>query len=900
MSVTSLLYKYPLDLTGKNPTNLVLREPHTVGTTSQRAFVTNAGPFYTKDVVVREAVSGRILIPYEQYLILQPYQEASVKTGLEVASIIYITDLTVDTEILVDYQVVGGEFSWTVYALKAMLESLDLDSRPVHWGDIVGRPTEFRPSPHLHDLGDSYGWEYVANQLEGIRNAILLGDAASHDELRQQLALMIESLRDVTDSITAALEAHKANHTNPHVVTAAHVGLGNVLNSRHATDAEANSAANINNAAPTTTYVIDTKNLAAAMRSFNNVTLVPHLADFNNPHKVDKTDVGLSLINNWDISTKVEAEAGASNVKYMTPLRTKEAINVLALVPLNTHIGDATNPHKTTKAQVGLGNLVNELQATVNEAESATNPGIVVPGVKYVNLSGLNAAFNLYYRDITRLHLNDDQNPHKTTKAQVGLDLVSNFPLANVQDAQSAYADNEIIFSTWDRYSHGAKVQWTLAEAVGANLIRFNNGVYYKALINVPANTQLTNTTYWKVNDEATSFEYNSALDTINSTINSSTHIGMVTDMVFKDFDFIADVSSDDTDDDYAGLVAAYFKAADGTESTITVLRNQGTVNGFAVYYNLGFPNARLLFQSQGGIAPVLVNSVLYNPYRILTPGMDNSLKKGWTYRNTVNDPWLPVKFRLRARRIGNRFIFYTSAPNSTTFLTGTDVFTLDLDLPVNADLAALKGSNKIGYMCLSQEGVTWKAISFPWRRNDVYMTPTSTKYELDYFKLKVLNDAYAPKSHSDIVAGNPHGTTKAHVGLGNVENYLFATKLEAESGASATKYMSPVNVAQAIAVQAIVPLNNHINNYTNPHNTTKAQVGLGNIPNAITDLRSLNSSATLLTAKGMFDHSGSADHDARYKPYGQAMEGSLTTYLGCGFMYINGAWRQFWPPLWQ
>ena len=555
MSVTSLLYKYPLDLTGKNPTNLVLREPHTVGTTSQRAFVTNAGPFYTKDVVVREAISGRILIPYEQYLILQPYQEASVKTGLEVASIIYITDFTVDTEILVDYQVVGGEFSWTVYALKAMLESLDLDARPVHWGDIVGRPTEFRPSPHLHDLGDSYGWEYVANQLEGIRNAILLGDAASHDELRQQLALMIESLRDVTDSITAALEAHKANHSNPHVVTAANVGLGNVLNSRHATDAEANAAANILNAAPATTYVIDTKNLAAAMRSFNNVTLVPHLADFNNPHHVDKTDVGLALINNWDVATKVEAEAGTSTVKYMTPLRTKEAITSQAIAPLNAHITNVNNPHATTATQVGLGSVVNAAQATVNETESAMNPTILVSGNKYINISGINAAFTAYYVQVTKPHIEN---------------------------------------------------------------------------------------------------------------------------------------------------------------------------------------------------------------------------------------------------------------------------------------------------------------------------------------------------------LANPHGTTKAQVGLSNVANYAFATQTEAEVGTSSTKYTSPLNVSQAINVKAVIPMNNHINDYANPHATTKAQVGLSDIPNAITDLRTLNSSATLLTAKGMFDHVGSADHDARYKPYGQAVEGSLTTYLGCGFMYINGAWRQFWPPLWQ
>ncbi|MCR8658968.1 hypothetical protein [Paenibacillus endoradicis] len=46
----------------------------------------------------------------------------------------------------------------------------------------------------------------------------------------------------------------------------------------------------------------------------------------DNPHAVTKAQVGLSNVNNYDISSQVEAEAGTSNVKYMTPLRTVQAI----------------------------------------------------------------------------------------------------------------------------------------------------------------------------------------------------------------------------------------------------------------------------------------------------------------------------------------------------------------------------------------------------------------------------------------------------------------------------------------------------------------------------------------------------------------------------------------------
>lgn len=46
-----------------------------------------------------------------------------------------------------------------------------------------------------------------------------------------------------------------------------------------------------------------------------------------NPHAVTKAQVGLGNVLNYGIATKVEAETGTSKLKYMTPLRTKEAID---------------------------------------------------------------------------------------------------------------------------------------------------------------------------------------------------------------------------------------------------------------------------------------------------------------------------------------------------------------------------------------------------------------------------------------------------------------------------------------------------------------------------------------------------------------------------------------------
>lgn len=76
----------------------------------------------------------------------------------------------------------------------------------------------------------------------------------------------------------------------------------------------------------------------------------------NNPHAVTKAQVGLSNVGNYGLATQAEAEAGASDAKYMTPLRTKEAIQKLVPTP--------------TKADVGLGNVDNVKQATKTEFDA--------------------------------------------------------------------------------------------------------------------------------------------------------------------------------------------------------------------------------------------------------------------------------------------------------------------------------------------------------------------------------------------------------------------------------------------------------------------------------------------------------------------------------------------------
>lgn len=78
----------------------------------------------------------------------------------------------------------------------------------------------------------------------------------------------------------------------------------------------------------------------------------------------------------------------------------------------------------------------------------------------------------------------------------------------------------------------------------------------------------------------------------------------------------------------------------------------------------------------------------------------------------------------------------------------------------------------------------------------------------------------------------NPHQVTKAQVQLPNVPNWGVATDAAARLGQVTAGFMNPYLTALAIQAQALVPLNAHINDHDDPHNTTASHVGLGLVAN--------------------------------------------------------------------
>lgn len=334
------IIKYPLDLTGTRPDNLVLDEPHLINSVADRAFVPNHGPFYTHGLVVRLASTGQILTPKVDYKATQLFLDATLRTGKEVCSVI-VTEPHITGEVRIDYQVVGGDYSSAVYSIEQMIASLELDNRPVTWGGLLGKPEYYPPAPHLHDIGDVYGFEYLVVALEGIRKAILLGDSAAFDEVYQYVDAHDQVIWTKVNQIDGSLLSHLADFANPHRVTKAQIGLANVQNYPVA------AATDLLGAGSSSAYITP-----AQVR----LMIDGHATLRNNPHEVTKAQVGLSNVENYAVATWTDVLARA-NDKYLTPEQMTAYVDYVVEnlpepatppTPRFTYSGNTTIPNNET------------------------------------------------------------------------------------------------------------------------------------------------------------------------------------------------------------------------------------------------------------------------------------------------------------------------------------------------------------------------------------------------------------------------------------------------------------------------------------------------------------------------------------------------------------------------
>lgn len=256
------------------------------------------------------------------------------------------------------------------------------------------------------------------------------GTAANRYMTPVRVAQAIQALAGVR------LDAHVARTDNPHSTNKAQVGLGSVQNYGVA-DVVAARAGTSNELYMTPAMTRE------AITSIALQGVTEHIDNNNNPHNTTAAQVGLGSVLNYGLASQAEAEAGAVTNRYMTPLRVKQAIDAVAMLPLNAHLNNSNNPHAVTKAQVGLGNVDNFQTATNAQAMAGTATNLfMTPATTKALVEAMGGGGGGDATAALNAHKADLANPHEVTKDQVGLAAVQNYATATTAQATTGTATN--------------------------------------------------------------------------------------------------------------------------------------------------------------------------------------------------------------------------------------------------------------------------------------------------------------------------------------------------------------------------------------------------------------------------------------------------------------------------
>lgn len=459
---------YNFDPTGTSGANRINNEQHVITAVNFRDYhyvIPKFAPFFENNFTIRIQFpdgATRTLIKGQDYYLSNQFIDASRACAKPIYGSISFLDTSLYGILSISYNTVGGIWNITPQEITRILAEELRNPRTTTWEQITYLPQRFPVIDHEWDLVDMTGAKDIVESVDGVRDAILAANgggitshvadmANPHSVTKAQVGLgnvqnygiatvlqaqagtannvYMTPLRtaDAINTLAGNLvNTHEARKDNPHSVTKAQVGLGSVQNYPVATDAEARDGVAVNR------YM--TPALTTAALESTRTDLANHVNNKLNPHGVTKEQVGLFNVENYKIATEQEARAGLLNDRYMTPLRSMQLCREFVANALDDHASRIDNPHSVTKDQVGLMYVQNYPVASSVEAKAGTANDRYMTPLRTVELC----------REFVTTQLDGHatltNNPHQVTKDQVGLGFVQNYPVATTAEAQAGTA----------------------------------------------------------------------------------------------------------------------------------------------------------------------------------------------------------------------------------------------------------------------------------------------------------------------------------------------------------------------------------------------------------------------------------------------------------------------------
>lgn len=275
---------------------------------------------------------------------------------------------------------------------------------------------------HKADDDNPHGVTKAQVGLDRVENYGIASDSVARDGSSQIHYLTPHgAMQLILAKVGDGVGDHVADRDNPHQVTKAQVGLGNVPNYTMATASSAvEGTAQSEFMSP---YL--TRLLIESLVNDSNDALVDlvsdHTADFTNPHQVTKTQVGLGNVQDFGVATSAQSIEGTRADLYMTPTGASALVEDRLSTAFDGFVAEDSNRLEG----LSLEQVTELITGTVS---------IYITQLRD-DVATLNTTINGNHQDFTE-HTADTNNPHNVTKAQVGLDQVANFAPASVLDAE--------------------------------------------------------------------------------------------------------------------------------------------------------------------------------------------------------------------------------------------------------------------------------------------------------------------------------------------------------------------------------------------------------------------------------------------------------------------------------
>lgn len=607
----------------------------------------------------------------------------------------------------------------------------------------------------------------------------------------------IKVVQDSVNSVRSDLSAHLQDYNNPHRVTKANVGLDKVDNT---SDLEKP----ISTATQTALNTLNT-NIELAKTEISNYTISGHKIS-ENPI-LTKADVGLGNVDN---TADLEKPISHYTQDALDELEAKiDSISQSSNDTLNAHLQNFNNPHKVTKAQVGLDKVEN-LAPSEFPVSNATQEAIN-------NVT-----------EIINNHISDSENPHNVTKDQIGLGSVTNDAQVKrdemgvpggvatldqegkVPSSQlPGFVDDVLEFSNVDEFPETGE-SGKIYVAKDTNLTYRWSGSRY---IEISASLALGETS-------STAYPGDKGKDTTDKL---NAHLVDYNNPHKVDKAAVGLGNVDNTADKDKPISDAVQGALNEIKTTIEEGNTELGADLNAHIQN--YSNPHKVTAAQLGLENVNNTSDLDKPISTATQKALDKITETITSTGTDLSAHLinfdnPHKVSKDQVGLGNvENIAPENMPISTAQQEALDKLETkieEVEKNQGTDLSAhLTNFNNPHRVTKDQVGL-----------GNVDNTADKDKPVSDA-TTKAISDAKAElntalTSHINNKE-NPHGVTKAQVGLDKVENIA-----PSDLPVSGPQQTALNNLSEKLSTA----LENHTTNYSNPHNVTKEQVGLSKVDN--------------------------------------------------------------------